>query len=222
MPYAEMTFKGQKVFVEVDDNGAPVVDGGRAKMKYKLADDREYRPSLANLVPLGGELIAAPTSVARPASQRSGVTQAGPRTTSEDAIIAFTDGACSGNPGPAGLGVLVTFPGGHCVQRGEPLGQGTNNIAELSAILRAVEIAASDGRDIIIHTDSAYSIGVLTAGWKAKANQELIARIKAAIGAYGPGRVTLKKVAGHAGVPENELVDRLARTAGETQRVIEE
>ncbi|MCU0662143.1 MAG: ribonuclease HI [Myxococcota bacterium] len=136
-------------------------------------------------------------------------------------MIAYTDGACSGNPGPAGLGVSLRFPDGRVVQRGEPLGQGTNNIAELSAILRALELAAPDGRDLVIHTDSTYAIGVLTAGWKAKANQELIARIKGALSAYGPGRVSFRKVAGHAGVPENELVDELARRASESQKVVE-
>lgn len=218
MPYAQMLFKGQKVFVEVDESGQPLLEGGRAKMKYKVDDEREYRPSPANLVPTdGGTVLSKPALPKAPKS----VALSNHSSLEGEAIIAYTDGACSGNPGPAGLGVALTFPDGREVRRGEPMGQGTNNIAELTAILRALELATPDGRDIVIHTDSTYAIGVLTQGWKAKANQELIAFIKKTIAQYGPGRVTFRKVAGHAGVPLNELVDELARRACETQRFVE-
>ena len=61
--------------------------------------------------------------------------------------------------------------------------------------------------------DLAYSIGVLSKGWKAKANQELIARIKRRLAAYP--NVEFVKVSGHAGIPENERCDALARAAVE-------
>jgi ribonuclease HI len=101
----------------------------------------------------------------------------------------------------------------------EYLGIGTNNIAELTAVDRGLDIAeaAAPARDrpVRVYTDSAYSIGVLSMGWKAKANQELVARIRAHIAQFPD--VTFVKVAGHAGVPENERCDELARLAVETR-----
>src|SRR5690606_30830355 len=98
----------------------------------------------------------------------------------DGAIIVYADGACSGNPGPAGLGVVI-MDGDERRELSEYLGEGTNNIAELTAIKRAAEALA--GRDEPIHmfTDSSYSIGVLTKGWKAKKNPELVASVKRAL-----------------------------------------
>ena len=134
-------------------------------------------------------------------------------------IIAWSDWACLGNPGPAGLGYLVCFPDGRRVGRGEPLGQGTNNIGELEAISRVLDVVGATPARLVIHTDSAYAIGVLTAGWKPKANQELIRRIRGQLTRF-PG-VELRKVPGHAGVPDNELVDDLARRAAAEQRPVD-
>jgi ribonuclease HI len=93
----------------------------------------------------------------------------------------------------------------------EYLGQGTNNIAELTAILRGVEMVGERAGKLVIHTDSQYAIGVLSKGWKAKANVELVARIKEAL--RRRGRVELRYVKGHAGIPLNERCDELAREA---------
>lgn len=125
-------------------------------------------------------------------------------------ILIYTDGACSGNPGPAGLGVVVAS-GQPRQELSEYLGKATNNIAELTAILRGLELVEDPRRPVLIHTDSSYSIGVLTKDWKPKANLELIAQIKARMRQFP--RLKLVKVAGHAGVPENERCDVLARGA---------
>jgi ribonuclease HI len=125
------------------------------------------------------------------------------------AVSVFTDGACSGNPGPMGIGVVVLHDGER-KELGEYLGVGTNNIAELTAIARGVELAAAADRRMRVYTDSSYAIGVLSKGWKAKANQELIAGLRRQL---APLDVEFVKVAGHAGVPENERCDELAREA---------
>lgn len=128
----------------------------------------------------------------------------------EGAVVIYTDGACSGNPGPAGLGVVVV-ESGRTVEISEYLGQGTNNIAELTAILRALEAVADKSRAIDLHTDSQYAIGVLQKGWKAKANQALIATLRARLAEHED--VRLVYVPGHAGVAWNEKADELAREA---------
>jgi len=108
-----------------------------------------------------------------------------------------------------GIGVVV-IDGAKRREKGEYLGVGTNNIAELTAIGRGIELAGDGGRRMRVYTDSSYAIGVLSKGWKAKANQELIAQLKRQI---APLDVEFVKVAGHAGVPENERCDELARDA---------
>lgn len=126
------------------------------------------------------------------------------------AITVYADGACSGNPGPAGLGVVL-LDGESRVEVSEYIGQATNNVAELSAILRAIVEVADSERPIHIHTDSSYAIGVLQKGWKAKANADLVAEIRDAIRARRS--VRLFYVPGHAGVAGNERADSLARDA---------
>jgi ribonuclease HI len=80
--------------------------------------------------------------------------------------------------------------------------------------LRAVEAIPNDGKRVVINTDSQYSIGVLQKGWKAKANQELVARVKRAVDERG---AELAYVPGHAGVAMNERADALAREAVSTR-----
>lgn len=125
-------------------------------------------------------------------------------------IQLWTDGACTGNPGPAGLGVLLR-DGAESQELSEYLGQGTNNIAELAAILRGLELVADRTRPVDVMTDSAYCVGLLTQGWKAKANQALIAELRALYATFKDVRII--KVPAHSGVPDNEKADELARFA---------
>ncbi len=222
MSFKEMQFKGNLVFVEVDDRGEIILEKGRARMKYRLDDDRIYNPNVANLIEVGPDAsrLGAPSTATPRASQRSrtkkAVKSAPPPAVSDGtAIIAYTDGACSGNPGPAGLGFTIRFPDGRFIKQGEPLGNATNNIAELTAVLRVLDHIGDKDAHIVIHTDSSYSIGVLCSGWKAKANQTLIATIRSALRQFK--NVEFRKVKGHAGIEDNELVDKLAREAAETQ-----
>jgi ribonuclease HI len=224
MPFVEAKFKGNKVYVEVDEAGELVLDKGRAKMKYRLDDQMIYSPWPANLQGIGDVAVAAP---AKPRARRAQASRAKPAAADpppdaplpDDAIVVYTDGACLGNPGPSGLGYVIRYPDGARVQGGEPLGESTNNIAELTAIGRVLELVEDKSRPLVIHTDSRYSIGVLARGWKAKVNQELIAGIRRELARFA--RVELRKVKGHAGVPDNELVDELARTAAERQEAVE-
>ncbi len=209
-----MRFKGEQVWVRADESGQLVLDAdGRAEMKYRETDSKSYRPSPGNLLPDGG----SPPSDAPPERKRrpSGAAKAPARAPSKapssggSAVEIWTDGACSGNPGPMGIGVVV-IDGATRREKGEYLGVGTNNIAELTAIARGIDLAGDAGRRMRVYTDSSYAIGVLSKGWKAKANQELIAKLKRQL---APLDVEFVKVAGHAGVPENERCDELAREA---------
>lgn len=132
-----------------------------------------------------------------------------------------TDGACLGNPGPGGWGALLRFGGREKeISGGEA--QTTNNRMELMAAIAALE-ALTEPCVAVLHTDSKYvqqGIGEwmpkwLRAGWKTSAgqpvkNRDLWERLHAAASRH---RVTWRWVKGHAGHPENERVDRLARAA---------
>lgn len=125
-----------------------------------------------------------------------------------DKIICYTDGACSGNPGPAGIGIILTYKN-HKKEISEYIGNATNNIAELTAILRALENINDKNKEIIIYCDSMYSIGVLTKKWKAKANIELIKKIKDLIKTFP--NIEILKVKAHENDELNNYVDELAK-----------
>lgn len=141
-----------------------------------------------------------------------------PSTHTDQEITVYTDGACSGNPGPCGLGVLVCW-GDREEECSEYLGEGTNNIAELTAIYRGLQKIHGEGKHhqrVVLCTDSQYAIGVLSKGWKAKANQGLIAEIKATLKSFKT--IRFEYVKGHAGIEGNERVDELARQGVEARR----
>ncbi|MCQ5271942.1 ribonuclease HI [Schaalia odontolytica] len=136
-------------------------------------------------------------------------------------ITAAADGSSLGNPGPAGWAWYVdedTWDAG-----GWP--QGTNNLGELTAILRLLEATAETGEELHILADSQYAINVVSKwrlGWKKRGwtkadkkpikNLELIQEIDRAMEGR---RVTFEWVKGHAGHRMNERADDLARACAE-------
>jgi ribonuclease HI len=229
MPWTYRVLRGQKVLARCDAAGTLALDGGRVEIRYKPGDAKAYRAAERNLESAGDASvlpddhcteIAADGTATPPKSAAGASPSAKPAATSRAPIgpadvVVYADGACSGNPGPAGLGVAI-FDGDEKRELSEYLGHGTNNIAELTAIQRALEALAGDERTIEIKTDSSYSIGVLTKSWKAKANQALITDVKAALAKVKNVRITYVK--GHAGIAGNELADALARAAVDSRK----
>ncbi|MDY0375097.1 MAG: ribonuclease H [Desulfobacterium sp.] len=124
-------------------------------------------------------------------------------------IFIYTDGACSGNPGPAGSGVVVVQNNKVVHEISISLGVATNNIAELTAIKLGLELVKDHhSTPVTIYTDSTYSIGILTKNWKAKANVELVGSIRQLMKPFK--RLKLIHVKGHSGHPLNERADLLA------------
>lgn len=226
MPWIKRKLRGNKVFLRVDEAGVPTTnEKGLVEVVYKLNSAAKiYNASVGNLVPTGdaqdevpfhSDDAPAPGGSAESAGKQPAKTSkavAAPAALPGDAIIIYTDGACSGNPGPMGIGAVI-MDGEDRKEISEYLGTGTNNIAELTAIERALQIIPKDERNrlVVVHTDSSYSIGLLEKGWKAKANTELVARIRTLTKDFGQLRFV--KVRGHAGVPENERCDLLATSA---------
>ena len=226
-----MFLREAKVLARVDEKGNPVVTGGRVEIRYKAGVSKSYQAAARNLAPIPGEALLpddacsaaspddAKSSGARGKSKSKAEAMATvhPTAASSDAAIAYADGACSGNPGPCGLGVVMLLPDGSRHELSEYLGTGTNNIAELTAVQRAAELLRKHEIPAArVHTDSKYSIGVLSQGWKAKANVDLIRDVKDAV--KRAGGIALVYVPGHAGVLLNERADALARQAVETRK----
>ncbi len=214
MPWIEATLRGQRVLARARADGSLAAEGGRVEIRYRPDDPRAYRAAVRNLVVTPGASLE-PDDRCVPAAAPGPRGAAAPAKLREHAVPAsawqaFTDGACSGNPGPAGSGVVLVEPGGKLHEGQEYLGEATNNVAELTAILRAVEWIPAEAKAIVVHTDSQYAIGVLQKGWKAKANGELVARTTRAVQERG---ARLVYVPGHQGVPLNERADELARHA---------
>ncbi len=207
MPWERRRYRRNKVWVEVDEHGAPLLDErGLAPMRYKPEDDRTYTVRPDEIAPLVDEPVPAAPADAAPAD----AVPEGPPAPEGEGIVIYTDGASSGNPGPAGLGVLLLWKARtREIQRF--LGTATNNEAELAAVLAALEAVKRPALRVEIRTDSEYVIGVLTRGHKVKANVELVAQIQKEMARFSD--LHFVKVAAHAGVPGNERADRLARDA---------
>ncbi|MBV8107748.1 MAG: ribonuclease HI [Hyphomicrobiales bacterium] len=136
-------------------------------------------------------------------------------------VSIWTDGACSGNPGPGGWGAVLRY-GSHEkeLKGGEALT--TNNRMELTAAIEALE-SLKRACAVSLHTDSQYLRGGVTAwltGWKRNGwrtagrkpvkNEDLWRRLDAAAGRHHVEWIWVK---GHAGDEHNERADRLAREA---------
>ena len=210
-------FRDDQVLARVNATGEYVLVNGMVPIRYKPGG-KIYRTRADRLIRIDGQ--TPESHAATPAAPRpSKPTRAGGRAKIPDlsslrdeseAIQVWTDGACSGNPGPAGSGVLLRHQG-RIVERWDYLGMGTNNIAELTAILRGLELVEDQNAPVDVVSDSTYSIGLLTQGWKAKKNPELVAELRALVARFTDLRFI--KVPGHAGVPDNERADELARRA---------
>ena len=145
----------------------------------------------------------------------------------QDIVEIFTDGACSGNPGPGGWGTILRYREEQReLSGGEP--ETTNNRMELMAAIAGLE-ALKRASKVQITTDSTYVKDGITRwihgwkknGWKTSAkkpvkNQDLWQRLDAALASH---EVEWHWVRGHAGHPENERADALARQAAARQMI---
>ena len=141
-------------------------------------------------------------------------------------VVIFTDGACSGNPGPGGWGAILRFRGTERELSGsDPVT--TNNRMELTAAAAALE-ALKRPCQVVLHTDSEYLRNGVTrwhSGWVRRnwrnaagdpvANMDLWQRILAAAKQH---KIEWHWVRGHAGDVMNERADRLATQAREALR----
>jgi len=141
--------------------------------------------------------------------------------TEKNTVVIYTDGACSGNPGPGGWGSVLLY-NGHRKELSGGERSTTNNRMEMTAVIEALDALRRSCR-IVIHTDSTYVMKGMTewmANWKRRGwktadrkpvkNVDLWQKMDAALARH---EVEWRWVRGHSGVPENERADELARRA---------
>ncbi len=125
-------------------------------------------------------------------------------------VTIYADGACSGNPGPAGIGVILVT-GQHRKEISRPIGHGTNNIAEYAAAIEGLKALRDRGQcGVTLYTDSQLVVGMLN-GWKAKVNLEMVDEMRNLAGECASFKAV--HVKGHNGDALNEHCAKLAKAA---------
>lgn len=208
-----MKFKKNKVWLNTDTNGKPIVKNGKVLIKYQLKQDYEYWVNQNNVKPIdfqdNNKKVLNKKSSNKTSNKKMLQLEKEPLK-EHDVICIYTDGASSGNPGPSGIGVLLLY-GDHEKEISKYIGIATNNIAELEAIRVALLELKRTDLPIKIFTDSSYAYGIITLGWKANKNTELIKTIKKLIVKFR--NLKFYKVKAHAGINGNEKADYLATSA---------
>lgn len=142
-------------------------------------------------------------------------------------VIIYTDGACSGNPGPGGYGVVL-MSGKHRKEISEGFRLTTNNRMELLAVIKGLEALKKQGTPVKLYTDSQYVANAVNKGWvfdwerkqfKKKKNQDLWIRF---LGQYRRHNITIIWLKGHNNNTENERCDILAVNASKQNALPED
>lgn len=143
---------------------------------------------------------------------------------SRNYIVIFSDGACSGNPGPGGWGSVILFPQDQVQELGSGDPKTTNNRMEMTAVIEALRFVANEKLPVLFYTDSTYLIRGITQwiwGWKKRnwktaegaevLNKDLWEQLDSFIRARGEkGKIEWHYSRGHVGTPGNERCDRIA------------
>ncbi|QDK38922.1 ribonuclease HI [Bdellovibrio sp. NC01] len=141
-----------------------------------------------------------------------------------DYIQIFSDGACSGNPGPGGWGSVILFPTDQVLEIGGGDPQTTNNRMEMQAVLEALRTVADHSGTVRFYTDSTYVIRGITQwiwgwrkrGWKTAeggdvSNKDLWEEIAEVVQKRGAAnKIEWHYSRGHIGIPGNERCDEIA------------
>lgn len=153
--------------------------------------------------------------------------------TSFDSIIIFTDGACTGNPGPGGWAAIMAFPDGQVRELGGKASETTNNRMEMMGPIKALaSLDAPVNKPIVLYTDSTYVIRGITQwiwawrsrGWKNAegkdvSNRDLWEELSRQVMRLKPTAIDWKYVRGHTGVPGNERCDEISVAFANGKRV---
>jgi ribonuclease HI len=208
-----MLFKGCKVYAQVSQDGTLLEKDGMVKIKYQLQQENEYLARTSAIQEITEnelkklkhqrEQREKPPTIKKPPP-------ASEENFDDNTIFVFTDGACTGNPGPAGIGVFFQYRD-HKKEISRFIGSGTNNTAELTAIKVALQEIKDPTLPVALFTDSSYCYGVLIGSLRAKKNRDLVKEITKEMHRFP--LLKFFKVEGHRGIEGNEKANLLAQQA---------
>jgi ribonuclease HI len=209
MSWEPRSYKGEKVWVRVDESGDLILENNRVHMKKQEDQSNYYQASPDNV-----SLLAEDFDDENPVG--------------DERIEIYTDGSSTAahqQGGPTGIGVVLRSREGFR-ELSEPAGEGNNITAELDAIRLALETVSQRERPVRLHTDSEYAVKALTQwvdGWRENnweksdgdpvSHQERLKEILSLMDQYDD--LELNWVEGHAGHVFNERADTLAARAAE-------
>lgn len=154
------------------------------------------------------------------------------QTTSRPSVTIYTDGACSGNPGPGGYGVILTDAAGRRKELSAGYKHTTNNRMELLAVIVGLEALKLPSKVRVV-TDSKYVANAISEGWLKnwiargwrKADKKPVLNVdlwKRLLPLLDEHAVTFEWIKGHAGHPENERCDELAVMAINNEELLDD
>lgn len=142
-------------------------------------------------------------------------------------VNVYTDGACSGNPGKGGYGIIMEWVGKPYVKEfSQGFRKTTNNRMELLAVIVALEQLKKEGLEVVVYSDSKYVVDAVEKGWvfnwqrkgfKDKKNPDLWKRF---LQVYRRHKVSFQWIKGHNQHPQNERCDRLAVAAYQKENLL--
>jgi ribonuclease HI len=155
-----------------------------------------------------------------------------PVDTNRPTVTIFTDGACSGNPGPGGFGVILRDPSGRERELSAGYRNTTNNRMELRAVIAGLE-ALKIPCDVILYSDSQYVVSAIKEGWLRnwqknnwkKSDKKPVQNVdlwKQLLPFLEMHNISFKWVRGHAGHSENERCDKLAVAASKGAHLLDD
>lgn len=130
-------------------------------------------------------------------------------------VQVYVDGSCLGNPGPIAVGVVFLVKGQVKVLS-EYFGFGTGNIAEIKAAILALKSIKNKSLKVVLYSDSQLVVGMLSKGWKAKANKKLVSELLCLASGFKEFEVLKVKAHSNDGSREsfwNDCCDKLAKGA---------
>ena len=161
IPWKRMRFRGERVWVAVNEDGSLRIRDGKASIKYRLENDAQYWVRADSVHPIAPD--RAPDAAAQLPIDFGGLPPdgCGPGT-----ICLFAEGVAMGNPGPGGIGIVLRYEA-----REKTLSASIGTVTEAAAAIEAVgrglaEIRLHE-RPVRIYCSSGYAYGVLALGWKA-------------------------------------------------------
>ena len=181
-----MLFKGCKVYAQISQDGTLVEKDGVVKIKYQLQQENEYLARASAIQEITEHELKKMKHQREQREKPSTIKNPPPASEEifdDNTIFVFTDGACTGNPGPAGIGVFFQY---------------RDNKKDPTL-------------PVALFTDSSYCYGVLTSSLRAKKNRDLVEEIKKKMGRFP--LLKFFKVEGHKGIEGNEKANLLAQQA---------